>query len=197
MNKLLCTLATTLALTLAAATPVLAQTVKAIKVEPAAAKAGEPVTVTAEFDTSAGLNCGARIHYGDGATENLKINQASDATVTRQHSYAKAGSYTVMLEPKTQLPLLKCLGKNQKATLTVAAAAAAPAAAVAGAKATATAAPACPSGWAVDSKAANKKTGAFGCKAKAGTAAPADKLACPGDLGYYENLKKGQIGCRP
>ncbi|EHR69142.1 hypothetical protein BurJ1DRAFT_0244 [Burkholderiales bacterium JOSHI_001] len=195
MNKLLCTLTATLAL---AAGPVLAQTVKSIKAEPAAAKAGEPVTVTAEFDTSAGLNCGARIHFGDGATENLKINQASDATITRQHRYAKPGSYTVMLEPKTQLPVLKCLGKNQKATLTVAAAAAAPAAVPAsGPKAGAAAAPGCPAGWTVDSKAANKKTGAFGCKAKAGTAAPADKLACPGSLGYYENLKKGQIGCRP
>jgi hypothetical protein len=194
MHKILGTLAATLALV---AAPVVAQTVKSIKVEPATAKAGEPVTVTAEFDTSAGLNCGARIHFGDGATENLKINQASDATVTRQHSYNKAGSYTVMLEPKTQLPLLKCLGKNQKAMLTVAAAATATTAATAAPGKAVVAAVSCPTGWAVDSKAANKKTGAFGCKAKAGTAAPADKLACPGELGYYENLKKGQIGCRP
>ena len=32
--------------------------------------------------------------------------------------------------------------------------------------------------------------------AKAGTATPDKKPACPGDLTYFENSKKGQMGCR-
>lgn len=176
-----------------------AQTLKSVKVEPAAAKVGEPVAVTAELDVSAGLNCGLRLHFGDGSTADAKINQQKDASYRVEHRYAKPGSYTVKAEPKTMLPVGKCLGKNQEAQVVVAAAMAAPAAtpAAASAPAKAAAGPACPSGWALDAKSVSKKTGAYTCKAKAGTAAPADKLACPGSLGYYENTKKGQLGCRP
>jgi hypothetical protein len=42
----------------------------------------------------------------------------------------------------------------------------------------------------------NKKTQAFTCTAKAGTKIPEPKLACPGDLTYFDNSKKGQLGCR-
>ena len=56
--------------------------------------------------------------------------------------------------------------------------------------------PQCPPGWALDAKSMVKKSGAFTCRAKAGTAAPEGKLACPGELGYFENRKKGQLGCR-
>jgi hypothetical protein len=173
--------------------PALAQMIKSVKADPATAKTGEAVTVTAEFDISQGLNCGARVNFGDGASENLKINQQSDDRIKLQHSYAKAGNYTVMLEPKTQLPVLKCLGQSQKTQVAVTA----PAPAAAAAAPAAAGKPQCPAGWTLDAKSVNKKSGAFGCKAKANTAAPADKLACPGNLGYYENLKKGQIGCRP
>jgi hypothetical protein len=88
--------------------------------------------------------------------------------------------------------MLKCTGGDHSTTIKVlpVVAAAAPAAAAA-------AAPACPEGWALDKKSVSKKTGAYTCTAKAGTAAPAGKLACPGTLGYFENTKKGQLGCRP
>lgn len=33
--------------------------------------------------------------------------------------------------------------------------------------------------------------------AKAGTAVPEKKVSCPGDLTYFENGKKGQLGCKP
>ena len=186
-----------------AAGTALAQTLKSVKVEPAAAKVGEPVAVTAELDVSGGLNCGLRLHFGDGATQDAKINQQKDASYRVEHRYAKPGSYTVKAEPKTLMPVGKCLGKNQEAQVVVAAAvavAAAPAPAVVAPVAPAKAAaagPACPAGWTLDAKSVSKKTGAYTCKAKAGTAAPADKLACPGSLGYYENTKKGQLGCRP
>jgi hypothetical protein len=100
---------------------------------------------------------------------------------------------------------LKCLGKRQKVTYTVAAApapvAAAPAAAPAAPAPAAKAMPAkpispCPEGWTLTKAGVNKKTQAFSCTAKPGTKIPEPKMACPGDLTYSENSKKGQLACR-
>lgn len=181
---------TTLLLALAAL-PAMAQTLKSVKVDPAAPKPGETVTVTAQLELNENSNCGLHLHFGDGTSTTFKINQAKDATVTATHAYAKAGSYTVMAEPKRVGTVLKCMGDNQRAAVTVAAAAKATAAAAA------SKGPACPAGWKLAPRSVNKKTGAFDCTAKAGTAAPAARLECPGSLGYYENTKKGQLGCRP
>lgn len=163
-----------------------AQTLQSVKVDPATAEPGKPVTITAAFDISNGLNCNVRIHFGDGATQDQKVNQEKDANLTVQHSYAKPGSYTVKVEPKTALPALKCLGKNQQTVVQVVAATAA-----------AAAAPSCPQGWKLQAKSVNKKSGAYTCTAKAGTAVPSQRAACPGSLSYFENSKKGQLGCRP
>jgi PKD domain len=184
------TLLTTLFAALAfAALPAAAQTLQSVKAEPASAKPGEPVTITAAFDISNGLNCNVRFHFGDGASQDQKVNQEKDANLSVQHSYAKPGSYTVKVQPRIAMPAFKCLGKDQTAVVTVAAPAAAPAAA-------GPAAPSCPAGWALQAKSVNKKTGAYTCAAKAGTAAPAARPACPGSLTYFENTKKGQLGCR-
>jgi len=88
----------------------------------------------------------------------------------------------------------KCLGEDQHATLEVVAKPEAPKP-VAAAK---PAAPAsvCPTGWALTKAGVAKKTGAFTCTAKAGTAIPEPKVTCPGDLTYFDNAKKGQLGCR-
>lgn len=181
-----------LALLLAlAAAPVSAQTLKAVKVEPAAPKAGESVTVTAQLELTENPNCGLHLHFGDGASATFKINQAKDGTVTATHAYARAGRYTVVAEPKRVGVVLKCLGDNQKAVVTVAAAG------VTKAATAPAAAPQCPAGWKLAPRSVNKKTGAFECNAKAGTAAPAARLECPGNLTYFENTKKGQLGCKP
>lgn len=172
-----------------------AQTLQGITLEPANAKVGDEVTLTARFDVSNGQNCNVRVEYGDGAQQNVAINQAKDATMVLRHRYTKPGSYTVAVLPVTKMPLFKCLGADQKAALTVLAAA--PVAAAVTAAPAMPATPACPAGWKLDAKSLVKKTGAFTCRAKVGTAAPEGKLACPGDLGYFENTKKGQLGCRP
>lgn len=189
---------TLLALALAATTlGASAQTLKSVQVEPASLAAGNEATVTVRFDIEQALNCHVRVEFGDGAQQNVVVNQAKDATMVLKHRYAKPGSYTVAVLPRTAMPVLKCTGQDQKAKLTVTAGATAPPAAASAAKmAAAPAAPACPTGWTLDSKTVNKKTGAYTCKAKAGTAAPEGKLACPGTLGYFENAKKGQLGCR-
>jgi hypothetical protein len=184
-------------LTLAAATvfcgAAAAQTLSGIKLEPATVKVGEPVKITGTFDNADNPNCNVRVHFGDGQTQDFKINQLKDVPLITSRSYAKTGQYTVMIEPKTALPSLKCVGTNQTAKLTVMALA--PAAAPV-AKSVA-ASPQCPDGWKLDAKSVNKKTGAFTCLAKAGTTLPTAKLECAASLGYFENKSKGQLGCRP
>ena len=184
-----------LVLAAAALLPVAAQgqTLTGVKVEPAQITAGESVKVTVNFEVEGGINCGLRIHFGDGNTVDYKINQKKDVPLVVPRTYAKTGDYRIMAEPKTVMPILKCMGSNQTTTLKVSAAAAPAQKGGKPAKA-AKASPQCPDGWTLDKKSV-KKSGAFNCKAPAGT--PAVKLACPGDLGYFENVKKGLIGCRP
>jgi hypothetical protein len=180
-----------------------AQTVTGVKVQPANAKPGDEVKATVEFDLSGPPNCGLRINWGDGAQTDSKVNQAKDVPLVVTHKYAAAGNYTVMAEPKRVGSTFGCTGKNQSTTVAVAApapVAAAPAAAASAAKpAMAAAAPAatCPAGWKLSKAGVSKKTKAFTCIAAANTKLPDAKPACPGDLTYFENGKKGQLGCRP
>jgi len=187
MNKLIAIATASLLCNLAAA-----QTLSGIKLEPASAKAGEPVKITGSFTNADNPNCNVRLHYGDGQSQDFKINQLKDVPLIATRSYDKPGKYTIMIEPKTALPMLKCVGKNQTATLTVVA----PVAAAAPAAKAMVAGPQCPDGWALDNKSVNKKSGAFTCSAKAGTALPAIRLECAAPLGYFENKSKGQLGCR-
>jgi hypothetical protein len=174
--------------------PAAAQTLTSLKAEPASASPGQPVTITAQFDISKGLNCNVRVRFGDGAQQDFKVNQEKDAAMVLKHAYGKPGTYTVDVEPRRALPLLGCLGEQLHANVVVASAAQT---AGASAAASPSAVPKCPAGWALASKSVNRKTGAFQCTAKPGTAAPATRPECPGDLTYVENLKKGQLGCRP
>ena len=175
-----------------------AQTLLDAKVEPARVQTGQPVKLTANFGNADNPNCGVRVHWGDGQTMDLKINQTKDVPLVAQHSYAKPGPYTVMVEPKTQGIAMKCVGANQRAAVEVVALPPPPASAPA-AKAAAGPAkgPSCPAPWKLDAKSVNKKTGAYTCTAKAGTAAPTPAPECPGSLTYFQNTKRGQFGCRP
>ena len=168
-----------------------AQTLTGIKLEPATVKVGEPVKITGTFENADNPNCNVRLNYGEGPTQNFTINQLKDVPLITSHSYAKPGTYKVALEPRTAMPMIKCVGKDQTATVTVLAAtpvaAAVPAAKVAQ----------CPNGWKLNAKSVNKKNGAYTCTAKAGTALPNAKLDCAAPLGYFENKAKGQLGCRP
>ena len=103
--------------------PAQAQTLLSVKAEPASAKTGEAVKISAQFDLSKAQNCNVRIHFGDGTTTDARINQEKDANLVLSHAYDKAGSYTVMVEPKTKLPTLKCTGGNEKTVVTITASA--------------------------------------------------------------------------
>ena len=176
---------------LAATLPASAQLLSSLAAEPAQAKAGEPVKFTLNFDVMSGTNCGVHMHWGDGQNQTFKINQAKDVPLVTTHTYAKPGTYKVVAEGKRVEATLKCGGKNQEATVTVApGATAAP-----GGK---PAEPAvCPEGWTLAKPGVNKKTGAYTCSAKPGTALPTARATCPGDLSYFENAKKAQLGCKP
>jgi hypothetical protein len=181
------TFAVTLCVALAA--PATAQTIANVTVEPATAKVGEPVKVTANFDNAENPNCNVRVNFGDGVSKNFKINQTKDVPLVATHTYTKAGEFKVRAEGKTALPMLKCNGVTKSALVKVAAPTPVAAARPAG--------PSCPQGWKLNAASVNKKSGAYTCTTKAGTTLPATKLECPGALGYFENKAKGQLGCRP
>ncbi len=206
-----------LAITAGLALPALgfAQTLTGVTVEPAQITAGESVKVTVNFDVESSINCGLRLHFGEGPTVDYKINQKKDVPLVVPRAYRSAGDFRIMAEPKTVGTLLKCNGKNQTTLLKVAAPAPAPVASAPEAKKaaapekkkaaakpavapkkTAKAASRCPNGWTLNEKSDDRKTGAFTCEAKPGTKV-ARRLTCPGDLTYFENSKKGVLGCRP
>jgi hypothetical protein len=165
-----------------------AQKIEGFKAEPAKAEVGQPVKATTAFEqTGPGINCVVRLHWGDGASEDIKINQEKDMPLVKEHAYAKPGKFELMVEGKGAA---KCMGKDQKATVEITAKPAKAAEA-----ASAPAAPACPTGWTLV-KGSLKKSGALSCSAKPGTAIPEPKLACPAKLKYFEDTKKGRLGCK-
>jgi hypothetical protein len=172
-----------------AASGVQAQKIEALKAEPAKAEVGQAVKATTSFEvTNNAINCKVKLHWGDGQQVDFDVNQAKDIPLVLEHSYAKPGKYQLMVEGKGGK---KCLGKDQTASVEITAK---PAAAAASAASVATAST-CPKGWKLV-KGSAKKSGAYTCSAKAGTAIPEPKPTCPGDLTYFENTKKGQLGCR-
>ena len=179
----------------------MAQTLVGVKVDKPQVMAGQAVQATVDLDADNSANCGLRFEWGDGEGMDVRIDDMKKIPYVISHTYAKAGDYTIAVSPKKVTSRLGCIGKAKSAMVKVsaaAAAAAAPAVAVPAAPAPAvkTAANTCPAGWALNTKSVNKKTKAFSCTAKPGTAAPEKKLACEGSTGYFENVKKGVIGCQ-
>lgn len=170
-----------------------AQVLGTISVAPQTAKAGDPVTVTATIDVLNTNYCGFVVGFGDGTTQDGVSDASTPSPMAFKHTYAKAGSYHVTLGGRNVQNHPNCGGAERAVTLTVtdAAKGAAPS------KGAASAAAACPEGWKLVAKSANAKTGAFTCSAKPGTALPATNPTCSGDLTYFANAKKGQLGCRP
>jgi len=166
-----------------------AQVLGTISVSPQSAKAGEPVTVTATIDVISGNYCGFVVSYGDGTNVDGVSNANKLSPFVFTHTYSKAGNYSVTLGGRNVQSHPNCGGGEKAARLTVTAVAAPVAATPAAAV--------CPDPWKLVAKSRNVKTGAFTCAAKPGTALPTPNPTCPGDLTYFENAKKGQLGCRP
>jgi hypothetical protein len=186
---------------LSASTVAQAQTFTGVQVDRPTAKPGEPVSVTASFNEVDSPNCGMHISWGDGAGDDFKIIEATNMPLKASHTYAQPGDYTITAEPKKVTTRLGCIGNKRTAMVKVVAppVAARPAAPMAapGAAPAAIKVELCPQGWSLNAKSMNKKTGAYSCTAKANTPVTGAKTNCPGDLTYFENTKKGQLGCRP
>lgn len=175
-----------------------AQKLVSMTVEPSTIEQSGSVKATVNFEVLSGTNCGIRLHWGDGVADNVKINQKKDAPWIAEHKYANAGTYEVMAEPKTQGMTPRCGGDNQRVKVVVKAPAPAPAAAVPKATVAGPAAAVnpCPDGWKLSKAGVSKSNKSFTCTAAANTKLPAQRLECPGDLSYFENAKKGQLGCK-
>ncbi len=169
-----------------------AQLLGAITVNPSTAKAGEPVTVTANIDVVNANYCGFVVGFGDGTSLDGVSDASTPSPLVVKHTYAKAGQYSITLGGRNVQSHPNCAGPERAVAVTVTAgekAAAKPAASAAAAV--------CPAKWKLVPKSFKAKTGAYACSAKPGSALPETKPVCPGDLTYYENGKKGQLGCRP
>lgn len=167
-----------------------AQTIQSLKVDPARVAVGQTVKLTTQFIVKDNINCKVRVHFGDGQFTDFQVNQDKDVPLVLEHRYDKPGKYSARVEGRG---LAKCMGDGVNAdvdVLTKAAAVTAPVPVPA-------AATVCPTGWKLTKAGVSKKTGAFTCTAKANSAAPEPRPVCPGDLTYFENLKKGQLGCKP
>jgi len=152
---------------------------------------GEPVTITANIDVINANYCGFVVGFGDGSFKDAVSDVSTPVPLVVTRTYDKPGSYHVTLGGKNVQNHPNCGGPERAVDITVTGAA----------KAAAPAAPAkpgdvCEKPWKLSGK-FNAKTGAFTCAAKPGTALPAAKPACSGDLSYFENTKKGQFGCKP
>ncbi len=178
-----------------------AQFIGGLSVNPQSAKAGEPVTVTATIDVTSNNFCGFIVFFGDGTSAEGVSDAKTPPPYNFSHTYAKAGQYSLSMGGRHVQSHPNCTGTDKMATVTITEApkpvAAAPVAPAPAAKpVVVTAANVCPENWKVVPKSFNAKSGAFSCSAKPGTALPAAKAVCAGDLTYFENAKKGQFGCR-
>ncbi|MFM2275934.1 MAG: hypothetical protein RL211_1806 [Pseudomonadota bacterium] len=188
------TLFAAVTLTASVSVSLFAQTLTDLKLEPVQGIAAQSVTAVITLQVENNANCGLKVHWGDGATQEIKVTNKDAIPYKASHTYVKGGDYQVMVEPKRVGTHLKCGGKNITAAYKVAPVVAVP---VGAASAPMKSGPTCPDGWKLDAKSVNKKTGAYGCTAKAGTPTPEKKPQCPGDLTYSENSKKGALGCKP
>ncbi len=172
-----------------------AQLIGSVTANPATARAGEPVTVTANVDVTGGNYCGFAVFYGDGKNIESYSDAKKPTPFVTTHVYDKPGTYTISMGGRHVESHPNCGGGDKFATVTVTEGAKMAAAPMAATKPTA--ASVCKAPWKVAAKSFNAKTGAYTCAAKAGTALPEPKPECPGDLTYFENGKKGQFGCKP
>lgn len=165
-----------------------AQVLDTITASPMSAKVGEPVTITANIGVLNANYCGFVVGFGDGSFKDGVSDASTPVPLVLTKTYDKPGSYHITLGGKNVQNHPNCGGAERAVDITVIGSAkAAPGKPVPAA---------CAAPWKMKGK-ANAKTGAFTCAAKPGTAMPAAKPECQGDLSYFENAKKGQYGCKP
>jgi hypothetical protein len=166
-----------------------AQTIDSVQVEPSRAAVGQAVKLTTQFVVKDTINCKVRVHFGDGEFTDFIVNQTKDVPMVLAHAYKQAGKYNMRVEGRG---MTRCMGEAKNVEVNVVPKGVAVAAAPLAVAST----PVCPLGWTLTKAGIHKKTGAFTCVAKPQSGVPEPRLSCPGDLTYFENIKKGQLGCR-
>ncbi len=173
-----------------------AQLISGISVEPAQIKAGESAKATVALDILSGVNCGIRLSWDDGQAEDVNLLDPKSIPFVASHTYAQPGTYELTVEPLSIAGKPRCGGRRQTAQLVVAAVAPAAAPLPSSAASAAAGATACPTGWKMTRSGVNKKTQTFNCFAPPRTAVPMPKLVCPDGLRYFEDTRRGLLGCR-
>jgi hypothetical protein len=181
---------TTLFMSLTMLTGVSAQTIGGVTATPQTVKVGEPVSVVATVDVAQSNYCGFIVFFGDGTSVESVSDYTKTGPLVVNHTYTTPGNYTISMGGRSVQSHPNCGGADKFATVKV------EGPSKAAVPATVTAASACPAKWKLVPKSFNAKNKAFACSAKPGTAAPEVKTVCTAGLTYYENLKKGQLGCR-
>ena len=171
-----------------------AGSITGVKVDPANATVGAQVKVTVE-GSDEGI-CGLRVEYGNGDVDVTKMSQGKDNFPRSfMKSYNKAGSYTIIAKGGRDGTAMGCPGEFKTQVVVAEAPKPVPAAGAAPVAA-ASAAPACPEGYTLNAKSVNKKTGAYSCAQKKGTAKPEKAMACPAGTEYFATPKGSSLGCR-
>jgi hypothetical protein len=189
-STLRATLALSAALLIGLASPAQSQVLGTISASPTTVKVGEPVTLTANIDVLSGNYCGFVLGFGDGTFKDAVSDSSTAVPLVVTRSYDKPGTYHVTLGGKNVQSHPNCGGPERAVDVVVTGVVKAPVPVALTAK------NACAPGWKLSGK-LNTKTGAFTCAAKPGKAFPDAKPSCKGDLSYFENVKKGQYGCKP
>jgi hypothetical protein len=181
---------------LALATASSAQSISGLRVEPAQVNAGEPVQATVELDIFSGVNCGVRLDWDDGKTDDVNLLKANSIPLVISHTYPQPGTYAVTVQPLSIAGKPRCGGRRQTVSLVVGAPPAAPPLAAAALPLQVAGDPPCPAGWKMTRSGVNKRTQTFTCFAPAQTAVPTPKLVCAQGLRYFENNQRNLLGCR-
>ena len=143
----------------------------AVSVAPATPVIGEPATIKIDPAKNGSMDCSMSVEYGDGKQEFIEVHQGLPKEI--QHTYEKAGSFTVKAEGVDHNGVNNCKGKGSVSF-----------------KVSGTKAPSCPSGWEI-APGSVKKNGAFACRALP----PSEPLKCSTGLKPYV-ATTGQIGCK-
>ncbi len=167
-----------------------AQVLGTITASSTTVKVGEPVTITANIDVLNSNYCGFVVGFGDGSYKDAVSDVSTPVPLVVTRTYDRPGTYHVTLGGKNVQNHPNCGGPERAVDITVTGAATPAKPAVLKASEV------CAKGWKLSGK-LNAKTGTFTCAAKVGTAFPAEKPVCKGELSYFENAKKGQYGCKP
>jgi hypothetical protein len=167
-----------------------AQVLGTITASSTTVKVGEPVTITANIDVLNANYCGFVVGFGDGTFKDAVSDVSTPVPLVVTRTYDKPGSYHVTLGGKNVQSHPNCGGPERAVDITVTGVATPAKPAVLKASEV------CAKDWKLAGK-LNAKTGTFTCAAKVGTALPAEKPVCKGELSYFENVKKGQYGCKP